>query len=51
MNRRDEVLFFNFPGVPESFRLRREKADEDSAVRVNTGAFPPYWAGTAITWH
>ncbi|MGW1545431.1 SRPBCC family protein [Streptomyces sp. NPDC002346] len=50
VNRKDEVLFFNFPGVPEPFQLRREKADEDSVVWVNIGAFPPHWAGTTITW-
>ncbi|MFE7329871.1 SRPBCC domain-containing protein [Streptomyces sp. NPDC057565] len=49
MNRKDEVLFFNFPGVSEPFQLRREKADEDGVVRVNIGAFPPHRADTTIT--
>ncbi|MEU9700617.1 SRPBCC domain-containing protein [Streptomyces sp. NPDC047981] len=50
VNRKDDVLFFNFPGVPEPFRLRRDRADEDRVVWVNIGAFPPHWAGTTITW-
>lgn len=50
MNRKDEVLYFNFPGIPEPFRLRREQADEERVVWVSVGAFPPHWAGTTITW-
>ncbi|MFF3057206.1 SRPBCC domain-containing protein [Streptomyces sp. NPDC057909] len=50
VNRKDEVLFFNFPGVPEPFQLRRDQADEDRVVWVNVGAFPPHWAGTTISW-
>ncbi|MCX4984316.1 SRPBCC domain-containing protein [Streptomyces sp. NBC_00572] len=50
MNREDEVLLFNFPGVPEPFRLRRDRADEGRVVWVNVGTFPPHWAGTTITW-
>ncbi|MEV8093187.1 SRPBCC domain-containing protein [Kitasatospora sp. NPDC085879] len=50
VNRKDEVLYFNFPGVPEPFRLRRDQADEDRVVWVNVGAFPPHWGGTTITW-
>ncbi|MFG2474528.1 SRPBCC domain-containing protein [Streptomyces fagopyri] len=50
VNRKDEVLYFNFPGVPEPFQLRRDQADEDRVVWVNVGTFPPHWAGTTITW-
>ncbi|MCP3819752.1 SRPBCC domain-containing protein [Streptomyces sp. A3M-1-3] len=50
VNREGEVLFFNFPEVPEPFQLRRERADQDRVVWVNVGAFPPHWAGTTITW-
>lgn len=51
VNRHDEVLYFNFPGVPEPFQLRRDRADEDRVVWVNVGAFPPHWADTTITWN
>ncbi|MFF7442082.1 SRPBCC domain-containing protein [Streptomyces sp. NPDC008122] len=50
VNRKDEVLYFNFPGVPEPFQLRRDQADEDRVVWANVGAFPPHWAGTTISW-
>lgn len=50
VNRKEEVLYFNFPGVPEAFQLRRDRADEDRVVWVNVGAFPPHWAGTTISW-
>lgn len=50
VNRKEEVLYFNFPGVPEPFQLRRDRADEDRVVWVNVGAFPPHWAGTTISW-
>ncbi|WP_405722102.1 SRPBCC domain-containing protein [Streptomyces sp. NBC_01537] len=50
VNRKDEILFFNFPGVPEPFQLRRDQADQDRVAWVSVGAFPPHWAGTAITW-
>ncbi|MCP3816872.1 SRPBCC domain-containing protein [Streptomyces sp. A3M-1-3] len=50
VNRKDEVLYFNFPGVPEPFQLRRERADEDGVTWENIGAVPPHWAGTTITW-
>ncbi|WP_395294924.1 SRPBCC domain-containing protein [Kitasatospora hibisci] len=46
----DEVLLFDFPGVPEPFRLRRERADRDRVVWTNVGTFPPHWAGTWISW-
>jgi uncharacterized protein YndB with AHSA1/START domain len=50
VNRKDEVLFFNFPGIPEPFQLRRDQADQDRIAWVSVGAFPPHWAGTTITW-
>ncbi|MFG2868836.1 SRPBCC domain-containing protein [Streptomyces zaomyceticus] len=50
VNRKGDVLYFNFPGVPEPFQLRRERADEERVVWTNIGAFPPHWAGTTITW-
>ncbi|WP_432173074.1 SRPBCC family protein [Streptomyces sp. Tue6028] len=50
VDRKEEVLYFNFPGVPEPFQLRRDQADENRVVWVNVGTFPPHWAGTTITW-
>ncbi|MFJ6141100.1 SRPBCC domain-containing protein [Kitasatospora sp. NPDC092286] len=46
----DDVLLFDFPDVPEPFRLRRERADQDRVVWTNVGTFPPHWAGTWISW-
>ncbi|MFB7619957.1 SRPBCC domain-containing protein [Kitasatospora sp. NPDC056181] len=48
--REGDVLLFDFPGVPEPFRLRRERADRDRVVWTNVGTFPPHWAGTWISW-
>jgi len=50
VDRRGEVLLFDFPGVPEPFQLRRDRADEDRVVWTNVGPFPPHWAGTSVTW-
>ncbi|MEV0641755.1 SRPBCC domain-containing protein [Streptomyces sp. NPDC050619] len=50
VNRKDEILFFDFPGVPEPFQLRREEASADRVVWTSVGAFPPHWAGTVISW-
>ncbi|MGW1887399.1 SRPBCC family protein [Streptomyces sp. NPDC001970] len=50
VNREDEILFFDFPGVPEPFQLRRDEATEDRVVWTSVGVFPPHWANTIITW-
>ncbi|MFJ8627639.1 SRPBCC domain-containing protein [Kitasatospora sp. NPDC093550] len=50
VDREEDVLLFDFPDVPEPFRLRVERADEDRVVWTNAGAFPPHWAGTWISW-
>ncbi|MGW7457846.1 SRPBCC family protein [Streptomyces sp. NPDC054797] len=50
VDRKEDVWYFNFPGVPEPFQLRRERADENRVVWVNVGVFPPHWAGTTISW-
>ncbi|WP_441251404.1 SRPBCC family protein [Kitasatospora sp. McL0602] len=50
VDRKDEVLLFDFPGVPEPFQLRRDEATEDRVVWTSVGAFPPHWSGTTITW-
>jgi uncharacterized protein YndB with AHSA1/START domain len=50
VDREEDVLLFDFPEVPEPFRLRVERADEDRVVWTNAGAFPPHWAGTWISW-
>ncbi|MFJ2863022.1 SRPBCC domain-containing protein [Kitasatospora sp. NPDC087314] len=50
VDREGDVLLFDFPDVPEPFRLRRERADQDRVVWTNAGAFPPHWAGTWISW-
>ncbi|MFE6049800.1 SRPBCC domain-containing protein [Kitasatospora sp. NPDC056446] len=50
VDREGDVLLFDFPGVPEPFRLRVERADRDRVVWTNAGAFPPHWAGTWISW-
>ncbi|MFE9255670.1 SRPBCC domain-containing protein [Streptomyces sp. NPDC006879] len=50
VNRKGEILFFDFPGVPEPFQLRRDRADEERVVWLSVGAFPPHWAGTTISW-
>ncbi|MFF7992445.1 SRPBCC domain-containing protein [Kitasatospora xanthocidica] len=50
VDREDDVLLFDFPEIPEPFRLRVERADQDRVVWTNAGAFPPHWAGTWISW-
>ncbi|MFJ6621132.1 SRPBCC domain-containing protein [Kitasatospora sp. NPDC091335] len=50
VDRDGDVLLFDFPDVPEPFRLRVERADQDRVVWTNAGAFPPHWAGTWISW-
>ncbi|MEU6220285.1 SRPBCC domain-containing protein [Streptomyces sp. NPDC047022] len=50
VNRKDDTLFFDFPQIPEPFRLRRDRADEDEVRWTSVGAFPPHWSGTVITW-
>ncbi|MDH6703865.1 uncharacterized protein YndB with AHSA1/START domain [Kitasatospora sp. MAA19] len=50
VDREGDVLLFDFTDVPEPFRLRRERADQDRVVWTNAGAFPPHWAGTWISW-
>ncbi|MER7771878.1 SRPBCC domain-containing protein [Kitasatospora sp. NPDC096140] len=49
-DREEDVLLFDFPEVPEPFRLRVERADQERVVWTNAGAFPPHWAGTWISW-
>ncbi len=50
VNREDEVLLFDFPGVPEPFRLRRDEATTSRVGWTSVGAFPPHWSGTTISW-
>ncbi|MEU9046704.1 MULTISPECIES: SRPBCC domain-containing protein [unclassified Kitasatospora] len=50
VDREDDILLFDFPEVPEPFRLRVERADRDRVVWTNAGAFPPHWSGTWISW-
>ncbi|MFJ9445222.1 SRPBCC domain-containing protein [Kitasatospora sp. NPDC101235] len=50
VDRDGDVLLFDFPDVPEPFRLRVEQADRDRVVWTNAGSFPPHWAGTWISW-
>lgn len=50
VDRKDESLFFDFPGVPQPFELRRDQATEAKVAWTSIGAFPPHWSGTTITW-
>lgn len=50
VNREDEILLFDFPQIPEPFRLRRDRADQEEIVWTSIGTFPPHWSGTVITW-
>ncbi|MCJ0872594.1 SRPBCC domain-containing protein [Streptomyces sp. AP-93] len=50
VNRKDEILFFDFPEIPEPFQLRRDRADQDEVRWTSVGTFPPHWNGTVITW-
>ena len=50
VNRKDDILFFDFPQIPEPFQLRRDRADQDEVRWTSVGAFPPHWSGTVITW-
>ncbi|MGW7444400.1 SRPBCC family protein [Kitasatospora sp. NPDC054795] len=50
VDRDGDVLLFDFPDVPEPFRLRVERTDPDRVVWTNAGSFPPHWAGTWISW-
>ncbi|MBT2511750.1 hypothetical protein J7I98_39495, partial [Streptomyces sp. ISL-98] len=38
VNRKDEVLYVNFPGVPKPFQLRRDQADENRVAWKNVGS-------------
>ncbi|MBV2152636.1 SRPBCC domain-containing protein [Kitasatospora sp. SUK 42] len=50
VDREGDVLLFDFPDVPEPFRLRLERSGPDRVVWANAGSFPPHWAGTWISW-
>lgn len=50
VNRKGDILFFDFPQIPEPFQLRRDRADEHEVRWTSVGAFPPHWSGTIITW-
>jgi uncharacterized protein YndB with AHSA1/START domain len=50
VNRDGEILLFDFPQIPEPFRLRRDRADKEEIAWTSIGAFPPHWSGTVITW-
>lgn len=50
VDRKEEILFFDFPGVPQPFELRRDSASEDLVAWTSVGVFPPHWAGTTLTW-
>jgi uncharacterized protein YndB with AHSA1/START domain len=50
VDREGEVLLFDFPQIPEPFRLRRDRAGKEEIVWTSIGAFPPHWSGTVITW-
>ncbi|MGW0392024.1 SRPBCC family protein [Streptomyces sp. NPDC003042] len=50
VNHEGGTLLLGFPGIPEPFRLREDRADRDEVVWTSVGAFPPHWTGTVITW-
>ena len=50
VDRKDESLFFDFPGVPQPFELRRDTATDTLVRWTSIGAFPPHWKDTVITW-
>jgi uncharacterized protein YndB with AHSA1/START domain len=50
VDRNGEILLFDFPKVPEPFRLRRDEATEQRIAWTSVGAFPPHWSDTTITW-
>ncbi|MDH6134279.1 hypothetical protein P3T37_003681 [Kitasatospora sp. MAA4] len=50
VDREEETLLFDFPGVPEPFRLRRDEATADRVAWTSVGAFPPHWAATTMVW-
>ena len=50
VDRKDETLLFDFPGVPQPFELRREITRDERVEWTSVGVFPPHWAGTVITW-
>ncbi|MFJ2578141.1 SRPBCC domain-containing protein [Kitasatospora aureofaciens] len=50
VDRTSESLFFDFPGIPQPFELRRDAASEDLVTWTSVGAFPPHWKDTVITW-
>jgi hypothetical protein len=50
VDRDGEVLLLDFPEIPEPFRLRRDRADEEEVVWTSIGGFPPHWSGTVMTW-
>ncbi|MEY9965197.1 uncharacterized protein YndB with AHSA1/START domain [Streptacidiphilus sp. MAP12-16] len=50
VGRKDEILLFDFPGVPEPFQLRRDESSENRVAWTSVGDFPPHWAATTITW-
>ncbi|GAA0671990.1 hypothetical protein GCM10010193_25400 [Kitasatospora atroaurantiaca] len=50
VDRKDEILLFDFPMVPEPFQLRRDEATESRVAWTSIGAFPPHWSDTTITW-
>lgn len=50
VDRKEEILLFDFPGVPEPFQLRRDEHTPDRVAWTSVGAFPPHWRDTTITW-
>lgn len=50
VDRKDEILLFDFPGVPQPFEPRREVTPNEQVEWTSVGVFPPHWAGTVITW-
>lgn len=50
VDRKEEVLLFDFPGIPEPFQLHRDEATLDRVAWTSVGAFPPHWSGTVISW-
>jgi len=50
VDREDDIILVDFPGVPEPFRLHCDRADEDYVSWTCVGEFPPDWKGTRITW-
>lgn len=45
-----EVLAAGFGDTPEPFRLRVDEVSPAAVRWTNVGQFPPFFAGTTVTW-